>query len=263
VEISNKLNQNQTAKFEHRWSDRCQVDYPVKIFRNGQHLINSAIADISLEGIFIGINEQRINPNTYIEVEFNLANKNESIPYRLPALIRHSSDKGVGAMFLHFSTGTFRHFHRILYNEPGIRANSKRLKARWSPRKNISLNLSLYQNGKKIADASTSNLSFEGVFINTTLSLPLYSSLTVEFSLSDDDAEQTLQVPCLVRHRNNSGIGLMFINFQLDKFNYLRHRLHDHNSGGGYAEVIIPEIPLLDKPVSINSNMQTENRSTP
>ncbi|MFN2126941.1 MAG: PilZ domain-containing protein, partial [Anaerolineales bacterium] len=183
------------------------MDYPVKIFRNGQHLINSAIADISLEGIFIGINEQRINPNTYIEVEFNLANKDESIPYRLPALIRHSSDKGVGAMFLHFSTGTIRHIHRILNKEPGIRANSKRLKARWSPRKNISLNLSLYQNGKKIADASTSNLSFEGVFINTTLSLPLYSSLTVEFSLSDDDAEQTLQVPCLVRHRNNSGIG--------------------------------------------------------
>ncbi|WP_455199428.1 PilZ domain-containing protein, partial [Kaarinaea lacus] len=190
-----------TTHNEHRWSDRRQVDYPVKIYRNGQHLTNSAIADISLEGIFIDMRGQRMNPNTYIEVEFNLANKEESIPYRLPALIRHCSENGIGAMFLHFSTGTFRHFHRILYKEPGIRPNSKRLKARWSPRKNININLSLYQNGEKIADASTSNLSFEGVFIKTDLSLPLYSSLTVEFSLSDDEPEQILQVPCLVRHR--------------------------------------------------------------
>lgn len=238
------------------------VDYPVKIYRNGQHLTNSEIADISLEGIFIGILGQRMNPNTYIEVEFDLANKEESIPYRLPALIRHSSEKGIGAMFLHFSTGTFRHFHRILYKEPGIRPNSKRLKARWSPRKNINLNLSLHQNGKKIADASTSNLSFEGVFIKTTLSLPLYSSLTVEFSLSDDKPEQTLQVPCLVRHRNNSGIGLMFIDFQLDKFNYLRHRLHDHNIGTGFPDDIHSEIPLLDKPVYTTSKIVSEGQST-
>lgn len=260
MELSNTP--NQAATYEHRWSDRCQVDYPVKIYRNGQYLTNSAIADISLEGIFIGVHGQRMNPNTYIEVEFNLASKDESIPYRLPALIRHSSEKGIGAMFLHFSTGTFRHFHRILYKEPGIRPNSKRLKARWSPRKNINLNLSLYQNGRKIADASTSNLSFEGVFIKTTLSLPLYSSLTVEFSLSDDDSGQTLQVPCLVRHRNSSGIGLMFIDFQLDKFNYLRHRLHDHNSGAGFSDRENPDIPLLDKPVITNSKIGLETHPT-
>lgn len=260
MEINNSI--NQVSKYEHRWSDRCQVDYPVKVYRNGQHLTNSAIADISLEGIFIGVHGNRMNPNTYIEVEFDLANEDECIPYRLPALIRHSSEKGIGAMFLHFSTGTFRHFHRILYNEPGIQPNPKRPKARWSPRKNININLSLYQNGKKIADASTSNLSFEGVFIKTTISLPLYSSLTVEFSLSDDELEQTLQVPCLVRHRNNGGIGLMFINFQLDKFNYLRHRLHDHNIGAGFAEEAAAEIPLLDKPVSVNSKIEAEIHST-
>lgn len=238
-------------KYEHRWSDRCQVDYPVKIYRNGQHVTNSAIIDISLEGIFIDRIEQRMNSNSYIEVEFDLANKEESIPYRLPALIRHTSDKGIGAMFLHFSTGTFRHFHRILYREPGIQTGSKRLKARWSPRKNVSINLSLYQNGNKIADASTSNLSFEGVFINTTLTLPLYSPLIVEFSLSDDEPGQMLQVPCLVRHRNQTGIGLMFINFQLEKFNYLRHRLHDHNIGTDFTEAERPEVPLLDKPVTL------------
>lgn len=259
MEISHSLGQN--TNYEHRWSDRCQVDYPVKIYRNGQHLTNSAIADISLEGIFIGMQNQRMNPNTYIEVEFNLANNDESIPYRLPALIRHSSDKGIGAMFLHFSTGTFRHFHRILYKEPGIRPNTKRLKARWSPRKNISLNLSLYKNGKKIADASTSNLSFEGVFIKTSLSLPLYSFLTVEFSLSDEPG-QTFQVPSLVRHCNSSGIGLMFVDFQLDKFNYLRHRLHDHNVGNGFSEDAASNIPLLDKPVNTISKRQVESGST-
>lgn len=260
MELSNKL--NNPAQYEHRWSDRQPVDYPVKIFRNGQYVMNSAIADISLEGIFIGMAEQKMNPNTYIEVEFNLANKEESIPYRLPALIRHSSEKGIGAMFLHFSTGTFRHFHRILYKEPGIRPNSKRLKARWSPRKNIHLNLSLYQSGNKITDASTSNLSFEGVFIKTDLSLPLYTSLMVEFSLSDDKTEQPLRVPCMVRHRNKAGIGLMFINFQLDKFNYLRHRLHDHNIGNGFSEENPGDIPLLDKPVVTNSKMEPETHST-
>lgn len=250
MQLSNT--QNHTGEYEHRWSDRCQVDFPVKIYRNGQHLTNSAIVDISLEGVFIDSVEQKMNPNTYIEVEFNLANKEESIPYRLPALIRHSSDSGIGAMFLHFSTGTFRHFNRILYKEPGIQANTKRLKARWSPRKNVHINLSLYQNGTKIADASTSNLSFEGVFIKTTLSLPLYSPLMVEFSLSDDEPGQTLQVPCLVRHRNQFGLGLMFINFQLDKFNYLRHRLHDYNVGTGFTNnETSSEIPLLNNPVAV------------
>jgi hypothetical protein len=218
---------------EHRWSERKPADYPVKVYRNGQFIADSVINDISLEGIFFNNDvhgeEQTISPNTYIEVEFDLSSKRESIHYRLPALVRHRSDKGVGAMFLHFSTGTFRHFHRILYQKPGQQTNSKSMKSRWSPRKNISLNLSLYQSGEKITDASTSNLSYEGVFIKTTLSPPLYTFLTVEFSLEGDESNQTLKVPCLVRHRSNSGIGLMFVNFQLDMFNRLRHGLYDNN----------------------------------
>jgi hypothetical protein len=227
------LNNNTEVNEEHRWSERKPADFPVKVYRNGQFVADSVINDISLEGIFfdnnVRGNEQTIFPNTYIEVEFDLASNKESIHYRLPALVRHRSDEGVGAMFLHFSTGTFRHFHRILYQEPGQQTNSKSMKSRWSPRKNINLNLSLYQSGEKITDASTSNLSYEGVFIKTTLSPPLYSFLTVEFSLEGDENNQTLKVPCLVRHRSNSGIGLMFVNFQLDMFNRLRHGLYDNN----------------------------------
>ena len=190
-------------KKEHRWSERRPADYPVKVYRNGQFITDSVIDDISLEGVFfknnIVGNEQTIIPNTHIEVEFDLTSSKESIHYRLPALVRHQSGKGVGAMFLHFSTGTFRHFHRILYQEPGQQTNPKSIKSRWSPRKNINLNLSLYQSGEKIADASTSNLSYEGVFIKTSLSPPLYTFLTVEFSLEGDKNNQALKVPCLVR----------------------------------------------------------------
>ena len=141
-------------------------------------------------------------------------------------------------MFLHFSTGTFRHFHRIIYQDPGQQTNSKSMKSRWSPRKNVNLDLSLYQAGEKIADASTSNLSYEGVFIKTTLSPPLYTFLTVEFSLDreNNNDNQSLQVPCLVRHRSDSGIGLMFVNFKLDMFNRLRHRLYDNNIKPGINE---------------------------
>ncbi len=249
--MSTSITSNPEENNEHRWSERRPVNFPVKVYRNGQFISDSVINDISLEGVFfnndIHGNEQTIFPNTYIEVEFDLTSDKESIHYRLPAIARHRSDKGVGAMFLHFSTGTFRHFHRILYQEPGQQTSSKSMKSRWSPRKNINLNLSLYQSGEKIADASTSNLSYEGVFIKTTLSPPLYSFLTVEFSLEGDESNQTLKVPCLVRHRSNSGIGLMFVNFQLDMFNRLRHGLYDNNIKPVLN--IDPTIPTLNSPI--------------
>jgi hypothetical protein len=230
------------------------------VYRNGQFVADSIINDISLEGIFFNNDvrgeEQTIFPNTHIEVEFDLSSKNESIHYRLPALVRHRSGKGVGAMFLHFSTSTFRHFHRILYQEPGQRTNSKSMKSRWSPRKNINLNLSLYQSGEKITDASTSNLSYEGVFIKTTLSPPLYSFLTVEFSLEGDENNQTLKVPCLVRHRSNLGIGLMFVNFQLDMFNRLRHGLYDNNLKHNLDTD--SAIPTLNTPIHIDKTKTSE-----
>lgn len=250
---------------EHRWSERRPVDFPVKVYRNGQFITDSIINDISLEGVFfnnsIHGDEQTIFPNTYIEVEFDLASDKESIHYRLPALARHRSDKGVGAMFLHFSTGTFRHFHRILYQEPGQHTNSKSIKSRWSPRKNINLNLSLYQSGEKIADASTSNLSYEGVFIKTALSPPLYTFLTVEFSLEGDDNNQPLKVPCLVRHRSNSGIGLMFVNFQLEMFNRLRHGLYDNNIKPGSGNDTNPAIPTLHSPIVEESPEASKTKS--
>ena len=226
-------------------------------------MTDSVIHDISLEGVCINNSDsgQTFNPNTYIEVEFDLASKEESIHYRLPALTRHSSSNGVGAMFLHFSTGTFKHFHRILYQDAELKKNPKRLKNRWSPRKNVNLNLSLYQSGEKITDASTSNLSFEGLFIKTALSPPLYSFLTVEFSLDSDDESQTLKVPCLVRHRNNFGIGLMFINFQLGMFNRLRHKLYDNNIKPGLVDSSDPETPLLEP--SINMTKETGPNTKP
>ncbi len=251
---------------EHRWSERKPADFPVKVYRNGQFVADSIINDISLEGIFFNNNvrgdEQTISPNTYIEVEFDLSSNKESIHYRLPALVRHRSDEGVGAMFLHFSTSTFRHFHRILYQEPGQETNSKSMKSRWSPRKNINLNLSLYQSGEKITDASTSNLSYEGVFIKTTLSPPLYTFLTVEFSLESDENNQTLKVPCLVRHRSNSGIGLMFVNFQLDMFNRLRHGLYDNNIKPSFNKNPDPAIPTLDTPVAIGKSEISDAKKT-
>ena len=251
---------------EHRWSERRPVDFPVKVYRNGQFIADSVINDISLEGVFfnnnINGNEQTIFPNTYIEVEFDLASDKESIHYRLPAIARHRSDKGVGAMFLHFSTGTFRHFHRILYQEQGQQTSSKSMKSRWSPRKNINLSLSLYQSGEKIADASTSNLSYEGVFIKTTLSPPLYSFLTVEFSLEGDESNQSLKVPCLVRHRSNSGIGLMFVNFKLDMFNRLRHGLYDNNIKPILNNDTDQVIPTLESPVTVGKPKTSKSQQT-
>ena len=260
------LSKNSDVDKEHRWSERKPADFPVKVYRNGQFVADSVINDISLEGIFFNNNirgdEQTINPNTYIEVEFDLSSNKESIHYRLPALVRHRSDEGVGAMFLHFSTSTFRHFHRILYQEPGQQIHSKSMKSRWSPRKNINLNLSLYQSGEKITDASTSNLSYEGVFIKTTLSPPLYTFLTVEFSLESDENNQTMKVPCLVRHRSNSGIGLMFVNFQLDMFNRLRHGLYDNNIKPCFNKNSDPAIPTLDTPVAIGNSDTFDSKRT-
>lgn len=254
------------ANEEHRWSERRPVEFPVKVYRNGQFITDSIINDISLEGVFfnncIHGNEQTVFPNTYIELEFDLASDKESIHYRLPAIARHRSDEGVGAMFLHFSTGTFRHFHRILYQEPGQQTNSKSVKSRWSPRKNINLNLSLYQSGKKIADASTSNLSYEGVFIKTTLSPPLYTFLTVEFSLEGDEKNQALKVPCLVRHCSDAGIGLMFVNFQLDMFNRLRHGLYDNNIKPGLDNDTNPNIPTLESPI-VTENSEVSGTGKP
>ncbi len=226
-------------EMENRWSKRRVTDIPARIYHNKRLVAESSISDFSLEGMFVSDTALMLTSNTYIEIAFDLDNNNHSISYRLPAMVRHSNENGIGIMFLHFNVKTFRHFQRALYGEPAQEENPQRAEQRWSPRKPVRLDIALYQTDTKIVDATVGNLAFEGMFIKTAYSPAIHSMFTLEFNLptgAGEDADeqpitQRFRIPCLVRHKNNHGVGLMFVRFQLTLYHALRQLLYEPPQG--------------------------------
>ncbi|NOX75963.1 MAG: hypothetical protein GXP17_04985 [Gammaproteobacteria bacterium] len=219
-------------EMENRWSKRQATDMPARIYHNKQLVAESSIRDFSLEGMFLSNASPMLTSNTHIEIAFDLDHNDGSIAYRLPAMVRHSNENGIGIMFLHFNAKTFRHFQYALYEKTTVDENVPCSEQRWSPRKPARLEVALYQMDKKIVDSTVGNLTGEGMFIKTAYSPAIHSLFTLEFSLPADDQStaQRFRIPCLVCHSNNHGIGLMFVRFQPALSHALRHLLSENVS---------------------------------
>lgn len=103
---------------EHRWSMRRALGGEARIYREGEQALESQIGDISLEGMFIRTGDVRLQKNTLVEVEFALPQE-PARRYRLPALVTHKRDEGIGVMFHTFDPRAFRAIQTFLYENPG------------------------------------------------------------------------------------------------------------------------------------------------
>lgn len=103
---------------EHRWSMRRALGGEARIYREGEQAFESEIGDIGLEGIFIRAADVRLQKNTMVEVEFALPAE-PATRYRLPALVTHKRDEGIGLMFHTFDPRAFRAIQTFLYECQG------------------------------------------------------------------------------------------------------------------------------------------------
>ena len=102
---------------EHRWSKRFDVNVDVSLYHRGEPVIECATSDAGTGGIFINHVPQTVEKNTFLEVEFkegsNLRYKRARV-FRLRALVMHSSNKGVGLMFLKSDPETLLAWRQVM-----------------------------------------------------------------------------------------------------------------------------------------------------
>jgi len=225
-----------TGVTENRWSRRRTTNIPARLYRNEELLAESTIGNFSLEGAFFRDDALALTPNAYIDIAFGLEDRQGVVQYRLPAMVRHVDQHGVGIMFLHFDVKTYRHIQYVLYEKPRPETPWPRAEQRWSPRKPVRLDITLYEQNKRVVEATTGNLALEGMFVQTTYSPAIRSALELEFQFGGAHPRPDqrpadsgrFRVPCQVRHRNARGLGLMFTHFQLPLYHAVRHLLYDH-----------------------------------
>ena len=101
---------------EHRWSKRRPVALEVGLYRNGSELPGGAVArNISAHGVFLEKPDPDITVNTVLDVEFALGTQVSPGMYRLPALVRHVSPRGLGLMFIDSNYDLIRSFQDALH----------------------------------------------------------------------------------------------------------------------------------------------------
>lgn len=95
---------------EHRLSMRKKVTLDVLIFRKEFPTVKGKIRNIGLEGMYVETEAVDFPEGVALEVEFAIRSNNEKQDVRqfhLPALVIHSSGKGMGLMFLIFMPAVF------------------------------------------------------------------------------------------------------------------------------------------------------------
>ncbi len=104
---------------EHRWSARKTVDAQAVIYQRGARIVRGSIGDIGLEGLFVRTGPVRLRTNTLVEVEFSIPTGGMTT-FRIPALITHRSEEGIGLMFHTFDQQAFRAIQALVYERPQI-----------------------------------------------------------------------------------------------------------------------------------------------
>lgn len=89
---------------EHRWNKRYPVTTEVKILHHAHAAVHGKTLDIGSNGMFIGAGPGLVvyRRNTMLDIEFVAPasrHLKDSVRYRLPAIVIHSSNEGMGIMF--------------------------------------------------------------------------------------------------------------------------------------------------------------------
>ena len=82
---------------EHRWGQRINTAVDVLLFRGHRYVAWGKVFNVGCYGVFVATDS--IFPiNTYLEVRFTLANDSCSSDYRIPGVVVHTANHGIGLM---------------------------------------------------------------------------------------------------------------------------------------------------------------------
>lgn len=111
---------------ERRWSDRTHVTLEAVVVHQGLPVERCRTRDIGLEGAFLHTRLPQIQKGTRVEVEFLVPRAGGTARRRLPAVVMHRSDEGLGVMFLAFDQAAFRSIEELVYHAPQAQVASDR-----------------------------------------------------------------------------------------------------------------------------------------
>jgi len=101
---------------EHRCSIRKPVAVRVLIYKHGLPVQSGLSRDLGMGGVFVVTGAYNWRRNEYLEIEFAAIN---GVKLRLPALVVHQREKGVGLMFDTITDAQRQQLRAILFPSGG------------------------------------------------------------------------------------------------------------------------------------------------
>lgn len=108
---------------EHRWNERKDTDFQVLLYRQGHAAITGRLRNLGLEGMYIETGPRDLAEGMVLHVAFSLEGQTGKQHLRLPALVVHHSEQGVGMMlFRPMTTQLLERILRRISRRAGIAA---------------------------------------------------------------------------------------------------------------------------------------------
>jgi hypothetical protein len=82
---------------EHRWGQRIDTAMDVLLFRGQRYAAQGTVFNVGFYGIFVAT-DSIFPKNTYLEIRFALASDSYSADYRIPGIVVHTANNGIGLM---------------------------------------------------------------------------------------------------------------------------------------------------------------------
>ncbi len=102
-------------KMEHRWSVRKPVNVGVALRRQGSNFKRFKTRDIGMEGVFVESGPDSWPEDTFLELELPLYENSKQTRHRVPVVVVHRSQNGMGLMFCVFDQPLFKAIEYLLY----------------------------------------------------------------------------------------------------------------------------------------------------
>ena len=99
---------------EHRWSRRKPVVINVSLHQRNIYQIRCKTRDLSQDGMFVLTQSHPKQNNGTLRIEFEISHNGAKKQYRLPAMVVHQCEDGIGLMFIHNHDKDFSLSHKML-----------------------------------------------------------------------------------------------------------------------------------------------------
>ncbi len=107
------MNMGAVSAIEQRWSQRRSTSLDVDVVKDSNLLVHCRARDVSLGGVFLEIDEQKVGKCQDVELIFTLA-KSGAAQHKLKARTVRIASDGIGLMFKDFDTNSFRALQEIM-----------------------------------------------------------------------------------------------------------------------------------------------------